>query len=143
MLAPGLGKVRTYLADASAGWVVAAVALEALSCVSYVLLFRPVFCPRMSWRTSFEIGCGVRMPATTSSPWALTRYSPRSTVVSAATSRAPIKEAMSATTEEQITFDDTGVLLRALTMDLPVRSLLLEASDQRPLTLFYAPTLAK
>jgi uncharacterized membrane protein YbhN (UPF0104 family) len=56
VLAPGLGKVRTHLAGASVPWLAAGVALEALSCVSYVLLFRPVFCPRMSWRTSFEIG---------------------------------------------------------------------------------------
>ena len=33
-----------------------AVALEAMSCVSYVLMFRPIFCPRMPWRTSWEIG---------------------------------------------------------------------------------------
>jgi uncharacterized protein (TIRG00374 family) len=32
------------------------VGLEALSCVSYVLMFRPIFCPRMPWRTSWEIG---------------------------------------------------------------------------------------
>ena len=29
---------------------------EALSCVSYVLMFRPVFCQNMPWRTSWEIG---------------------------------------------------------------------------------------
>ena len=27
-----------------------------LSCLSYVLMFRPVFCRRMSWRTSYELG---------------------------------------------------------------------------------------
>jgi uncharacterized protein (TIRG00374 family) len=56
LLAPGLGEVRDRLADARPGWLVLAVALEALSCISYVLMFRAVFCPRMSWRTSAEIG---------------------------------------------------------------------------------------
>ena len=32
------------------------MAFEALSCVSYVLMFRPVFCQSMPWRTSWEIG---------------------------------------------------------------------------------------
>jgi uncharacterized membrane protein YbhN (UPF0104 family) len=27
-----------------------------LSCLSYVLMFKPVFCTRMSWRTSYELG---------------------------------------------------------------------------------------
>jgi uncharacterized protein (TIRG00374 family) len=56
LLAPGLGEVRERLSDASPGWIVLAVAFEALSCVSYVLMFRSVFCARMSWRTSWEIG---------------------------------------------------------------------------------------
>jgi uncharacterized protein (TIRG00374 family) len=56
LLAPGLGEVRERLADAALGWLAVAVALEALSCGSYVLLFRQVFCPRMSWRTSAQIG---------------------------------------------------------------------------------------
>ena len=33
-----------------------AVALELASCLSYVLMFKPIFCPRMSWRTSYELG---------------------------------------------------------------------------------------
>src|SRR3954452_12563267 len=56
LLAPGLGQVRDRLADASPGWLVLAVAFEALSCMSYVLMFRAVFCRRISWRTSAEIG---------------------------------------------------------------------------------------
>ena len=56
LLAPGLGQVRDRLADASPGWLVLAVALEGLSCMSYVLMFRAVFCRRISWRTSAEIG---------------------------------------------------------------------------------------
>jgi uncharacterized membrane protein YbhN (UPF0104 family) len=56
LLAPGLGEVRDRLAGAAPGWLVLAVVLEALSCWSYVLMFRAVFCQRMSWRTSSEIG---------------------------------------------------------------------------------------
>jgi uncharacterized membrane protein YbhN (UPF0104 family) len=68
VLAPGLGDVRRSLADAQVGWLAVGVALEALSCVSYVLMFRPVFCRRMSWRTSWEIawaelGVGSIVPA--------------------------------------------------------------------------------
>jgi uncharacterized protein (TIRG00374 family) len=55
-LAPGLGEVRRHLADASPGWLVVGVALEFLSGVSYVAMFRPVFCGATSWRTSWEIG---------------------------------------------------------------------------------------
>jgi uncharacterized membrane protein YbhN (UPF0104 family) len=54
-LAPGLDEVRDRLAEARPGWLVLAVALEFLSGVSYVAMFRPVFCPAMSWRTSWEI----------------------------------------------------------------------------------------
>jgi uncharacterized membrane protein YbhN (UPF0104 family) len=56
LLAPGLGEVRDRLAEASPGWLALAVAFETLSCISYVLMFRAVFCRRMSWRTSAEIG---------------------------------------------------------------------------------------
>jgi uncharacterized protein (TIRG00374 family) len=56
VLAPGLGEVRHLLAEAQPGWLALAVAFEALSCVSYVLMFRPLFCQSMPWRTSWEIG---------------------------------------------------------------------------------------
>jgi uncharacterized membrane protein YbhN (UPF0104 family) len=55
LLAPGLGQVRELLGDAAPGWLALAVLLEALSCGSYLLMFRPVFCRRMSWRTSAQI----------------------------------------------------------------------------------------
>jgi uncharacterized protein (TIRG00374 family) len=56
LLAPGLGRVRHLLTEAQPGWLALAVAFEAMSCVSYVLMFRPVFCNNMPWRTSWEIG---------------------------------------------------------------------------------------
>jgi uncharacterized protein (TIRG00374 family) len=55
-LAPGLGEVRDKLRDANGGWLAAGVALEALSCASYVLMFRPIFCDRMTWRSANELG---------------------------------------------------------------------------------------
>jgi uncharacterized membrane protein YbhN (UPF0104 family) len=56
LLTPGLGEVRDRIEEANAGWLVLAVVFEFLSCVSYVLMFRPIFCPRMPWRASWEIG---------------------------------------------------------------------------------------
>jgi uncharacterized protein (TIRG00374 family) len=56
LLAPGLGEVRHLLKEAQPEWVALAVAFEALSCASYVLMFRAIFCPNMPWRTSWEIG---------------------------------------------------------------------------------------
>jgi uncharacterized membrane protein YbhN (UPF0104 family) len=55
VLAPGLGDVRERLSEGEPAWLALAVVLEALSGVSYVLMFRPVFCRRMPWRTSWEI----------------------------------------------------------------------------------------
>src|SRR6059058_2590849 len=56
LLAPGLGEVRSALSDAAPGWIVVGIALEVASCLSYVLIFRPVFCTRMPWRRSAQIG---------------------------------------------------------------------------------------
>ena len=55
LLAPGLGEVRDRLEGARPEWIALAVAFEALSGVSYVLMFRPIFCEHMRWRTSWEI----------------------------------------------------------------------------------------
>jgi glycosyltransferase 2 family protein len=55
LLAPGLGEVRTLLGRASPGWLALAIALEVASSLSYVAMFRPAFCKRMSWRSTFEI----------------------------------------------------------------------------------------
>ena len=54
-LAPGLGEVRTLLARASPAWLALAVLLEVASSLSYVAMFRPAFCERMSWRSTVEI----------------------------------------------------------------------------------------
>jgi uncharacterized membrane protein YbhN (UPF0104 family) len=55
-LVPGLASLRERFAGARPDWLVVAAGLELLSCASYVVLFRAVFCRRMSWRTSTEIG---------------------------------------------------------------------------------------
>jgi uncharacterized membrane protein YbhN (UPF0104 family) len=56
VLVPGLSSLRERFAGARPGWIVLAAALQLGSCVGYVLVFRGVFCRRMSWRTSTEIG---------------------------------------------------------------------------------------
>src|SRR5215216_1133425 len=56
VFAPGLGEVRDRLSEARPAWLAVAVGLELLSCFSYVLMFKPVFCARMSWRSSYELG---------------------------------------------------------------------------------------
>jgi uncharacterized membrane protein YbhN (UPF0104 family) len=55
VLMPGLGEVRDKLGSAAWGWLGIAVALEGLSGMSYVLMFRPIFCPQMRWRTAWNI----------------------------------------------------------------------------------------
>ena len=44
LLAPGLGEVRDKLNEAAPGWVAIAIAFEALSFASYIVMFAPVFC---------------------------------------------------------------------------------------------------
>jgi uncharacterized membrane protein YbhN (UPF0104 family) len=56
VLLPGLGSLRDRFAGAQPGWLGVAVVLQVLSCASYVLAFRVVFCRRMSWTTSAQIG---------------------------------------------------------------------------------------
>jgi uncharacterized membrane protein YbhN (UPF0104 family) len=56
VLVPGLGSLRDRLAGAQPAWIAIAAALQLGSCAGYVLVFRGVFCQRMSWRTSTEIG---------------------------------------------------------------------------------------
>jgi uncharacterized membrane protein YbhN (UPF0104 family) len=56
VLVPGLSSLRSRFEGAQAGWLVIAALLQLGSCFSYVLVFRGVFCRKMSWRTSTEIG---------------------------------------------------------------------------------------
>jgi uncharacterized membrane protein YbhN (UPF0104 family) len=56
VLVPGLGSLRDRFAGARPAWIVLAAVLQLGSCAGYVLVFRGVFCQRMSWRTSTEIG---------------------------------------------------------------------------------------
>jgi len=53
---PGLGEVRDRLADASPAWLVFALLLQAASCLAFVAAFRGVFCRRLPWRLSYEVG---------------------------------------------------------------------------------------
>jgi uncharacterized protein (TIRG00374 family) len=53
---PGLGDVRERFAHAQPDWLVALFLLELASCLSYVIAFRGVFCTRLGWRFSYEIG---------------------------------------------------------------------------------------
>lgn len=82
-LTPGLGGVRDKLANASYGWLGVAVVLEGLSGMSYVFMFRPVFCRLMTFRSAMEIswselGMGSLVPASgigglALGAWVLTR----------------------------------------------------------------------
>ncbi len=56
LLLPGLSAVRTSFSGAEPGWIVLAVVAELLSCASYVIVFRSVFCRRMKWRIAGELG---------------------------------------------------------------------------------------
>ena len=53
---PGLADVRERLSGASAGWLLAAGMLQILSCLAFVAAFRGVFCNRLPWRLSYEVG---------------------------------------------------------------------------------------
>ena len=55
-LLPGLEALRTRLSQARPGWLVLGVGLKVLSGLGYVAVFRMVFCRRMSWRVSYQIG---------------------------------------------------------------------------------------
>jgi uncharacterized membrane protein YbhN (UPF0104 family) len=53
---PGLDEVRERLSDASPGWLAAAGLLQIASCLAFVAAFRGVFCRRLPWRLSYEVG---------------------------------------------------------------------------------------
>jgi uncharacterized protein (TIRG00374 family) len=55
-LLPGLEGLRTRLAQAKPEWLLLGMGLKVLSGLGYVAIFRMVFCRRMSWRVSYQIG---------------------------------------------------------------------------------------
>jgi uncharacterized protein (TIRG00374 family) len=55
-LVPGLASLRTRFAHAQWQWLALGAVLKTLSGLCYVAVFREVFCTRMSWRLSAEIG---------------------------------------------------------------------------------------
>ena len=56
VLLPGLAGLRARLARAEPGWLALGVVLKVLSGLGYVAVFRMVFCRRMTWRVSYQIG---------------------------------------------------------------------------------------
>jgi uncharacterized membrane protein YbhN (UPF0104 family) len=55
-LVPGLAGLRSRFANADPTWLAAGAVLKVLSGVGYVVVFREVFCRKMRWRLSGEIG---------------------------------------------------------------------------------------
>ena len=84
---PGLDELRSKLADASPGWLAAAMALELASCLAFVAAFRGVFSRRLPWRFSYEVGMAaqgtnVLLPAGGASGLALGAWALRKTGMS-------------------------------------------------------------
>jgi hypothetical protein len=50
-----LGSIRSRLASGVSGWLVLAAGMRLASAIAYVLVFRAIFCPHMSWRLSYQI----------------------------------------------------------------------------------------
>jgi uncharacterized membrane protein YbhN (UPF0104 family) len=53
---PGLGTLRHRFANADAAFIVLAGLLKLASCLSNIVAFRDVFCPRLGWRFSYRLG---------------------------------------------------------------------------------------
>lgn len=53
---PGLGSIRGRLAHGNPGWLVLAGCFRLASALSYVVVFRAIFAPRMALRASYRIG---------------------------------------------------------------------------------------
>lgn len=53
---PGLGGVRHHFASAQPAWLLIGVAAEVASALSYVVVLRAVFCRRMPWGRSCQLG---------------------------------------------------------------------------------------
>src|SRR5256885_13749715 len=48
--------LRIRLSHATPGWLILGVGLKVLSGLGYIAVFRMIFCRRMSWRVSYQIG---------------------------------------------------------------------------------------
>jgi len=57
---PGLGEVRSRLAEASPGWLVLALIFELASVIAFVVAFRAIFYRCMPWKLSYEVGIAVQ-----------------------------------------------------------------------------------
>jgi uncharacterized protein (TIRG00374 family) len=55
-LVPGLASLRTRLEQGDPGWLAVGALLKVLSGLCYAVAFRSVFCSRMRWRVSLDIG---------------------------------------------------------------------------------------
>jgi uncharacterized protein (TIRG00374 family) len=55
-LLPGLGELRSRLEHAKPSWLALGIVLKVFSGFGYVAVFRAIFCRRMSWRVSYQIG---------------------------------------------------------------------------------------
>jgi uncharacterized protein (TIRG00374 family) len=55
-LVPGLASLRSRFTHGNPWWLALGAVLKVLSGLSYVAVFRSVFCQRMRWRVSTEIG---------------------------------------------------------------------------------------
>lgn len=55
-LVPGLASLRSRFVHANGWWLAAGAALKVLSGVAYVIAFRAIFCRRMRWGVSMQIG---------------------------------------------------------------------------------------
>jgi uncharacterized protein (TIRG00374 family) len=55
-LVPGLASLRNRLANGNPGWLAVGAGLKVLSGICYAVAFRSVFCSRMNWRVSLQIG---------------------------------------------------------------------------------------
>jgi uncharacterized protein (TIRG00374 family) len=55
-LLPGLDGLRARLSHAAPGWLLLGAGLKVLSGLGYVAVFRMVFCRRMRWSVSYQLG---------------------------------------------------------------------------------------
>jgi uncharacterized membrane protein YbhN (UPF0104 family) len=53
---PGLGTLRARFGDVDARLLIVIALLKLGSCLSNIVAFRDVFCPKMSWRFSYRLG---------------------------------------------------------------------------------------